>query len=97
MIHLALFIWMHVECMLNACSISFSLSPDGVLAVGWGSGTATFPYLVSPLEAIQRKAIEEDQIINWWLDNWNLVGAASTAAYQDVALVVSISLPKRLA
>ncbi|CED83962.1 glycoside hydrolase family 3 protein [Phaffia rhodozyma] len=60
---------------------------DGILAIGWGSGTANFPYLISPLEAIQAKAVEENQIINWYLDNFNTEAAAATAAYNDVALV----------
>jgi hypothetical protein len=65
----------------------FSL--DGILAIGWGSGTGDFPYLVSPLEAIQAKARENgsNTLVNWHLDNFDLDGVASAAAYKDAALV----------
>ena len=65
---------------------------DGVLAMGWGSGTAQFPYLVDPLSAIQARARQskkssERAIVSWWRSNWELAGAASTATEQDVAIV----------
>lgn len=60
---------------------------DGVLGIGWGSGTADYTYLVSPLEAIQAYAIENRQFISWTLDNWNLASVNSTAANKDVAIV----------
>ncbi|KAK7693727.1 hypothetical protein QCA50_003299 [Cerrena zonata] len=60
---------------------------DGVLAMGWGSGTTQFPYLISPLEAIQARARQDRSIVSWWLDNFNTAGAAGAALGQDVALV----------
>ncbi|THH28092.1 hypothetical protein EUX98_g6098 [Antrodiella citrinella] len=60
---------------------------DGILAMGWGSGTAQFPYLISPLEAIQTRARQDGAIVTWFLDNFNLGGAASAVQEQDVALV----------
>ncbi|KAG9086826.1 hypothetical protein FS749_003342 [Ceratobasidium sp. UAMH 11750] len=60
---------------------------DGTLAMGWGSGTANFPYLISPLEAIQQRARADHTTIGWWLNNWNTVGAATAAANKDVAIV----------
>ncbi|KAI0338576.1 hypothetical protein BDW22DRAFT_1362622 [Trametopsis cervina] len=65
---------------------------DGVLAMGWGSGTAQFPYLIDPLEAIQSRArsgkkSSERPLVSWWLNNWDLRGAASAVAQQDVAIV----------
>ncbi|CAL1705089.1 unnamed protein product [Somion occarium] len=60
---------------------------DGVLAMGWGSGTAQFPYLISPLEAIQARARKDRSSVSWFLDNFNLNGAANAAIGQDVALV----------
>nr|QDK64609.1 beta-glucosidase 7 [Ganoderma lucidum] len=35
---------------------------DGTLAMGWGSSTASFPYLITPLEAIQQRNV--DALIN---------------------------------
>lgn len=32
---------------------------DGVLAMGWGSGSADFPYLIDPLSAIQPRAVKD--------------------------------------
>lgn len=59
---------------------------DGVLAMGWGSGTAQFPYLISPLEAIQARARKDRSSVSWFLDNFNLNGAANAAIGQDVAV-----------
>ncbi|KAJ7837582.1 hypothetical protein B0H14DRAFT_3702556 [Mycena olivaceomarginata] len=44
---------------------------DGILAMGWGSGTANFTYLVSPLEAIQRRAREDRTSVSWILDDFD--------------------------
>ena len=60
---------------------------DGTLAMGWGSGTTNFPYLITPLEAIQQRARQDRSSVSWWLSNWDLPGAAATALDQDVALV----------
>ncbi|KAF8751682.1 Glycosyl hydrolase family 3 C-terminal domain [Rhizoctonia solani] len=60
---------------------------DGTLAMGWGSGTAEFPYLISPLEALQQRAKQDHTTIGWWLNDWDTVGAANAAANKDVALV----------
>ena len=55
--------------------------------MGWGSGTANFPYLITPLEAIQERARQDRSSVSWFLNNWDLPGAAATALDQDVALV----------
>ncbi|KAH7325497.1 beta-glucosidase [Rhizoctonia solani] len=60
---------------------------DGTLAMGWGSGTAEFPYLISPLEALQQRAKQDHTTIGWWLNDWDTAGAATAAANKDVALV----------
>jgi hypothetical protein len=65
---------------------------DGILAMGWGSGTAQFPYLVDPLEAIQSRAragkkSSERALVNWWLNNFDLNGASGAVAGQDAAIV----------
>ncbi|KAF9025178.1 beta-glucosidase [Hymenopellis radicata] len=60
---------------------------DGILAMGWGSGTATFPYLISPLEAIQQRARKDHTTLSWMLDDFNLTRAASAALKQSAALV----------
>ncbi|KAI1795339.1 glycoside hydrolase superfamily [Ganoderma leucocontextum] len=60
---------------------------DGTLAMGWGSGTANFPYLVTPLEAIQKRASADGSTVSSFLNNWDLAGAAAAASKKDVALV----------
>ncbi|KAG8870801.1 hypothetical protein FRB97_009365 [Tulasnella sp. 331] len=57
----------------------------GVLAVGWGSGTANFPYLVDPLSAI--KAHVPKTPIASSLNDTDLVAAQKAAKGASVALV----------
>lgn len=59
---------------------------DGVLAVGWGSGTNQFPYLITPLEAIQARARQDRSGVSWWLDDFDTAGAASASVGQEVAV-----------
>ncbi|KAI0194502.1 glycoside hydrolase family 3 protein [Xylaria flabelliformis] len=42
----------------------------GTLAMGWGSGTANFPYLITPLDALNQQAIEDHTRIEAVLDNY---------------------------
>ncbi|KAG6828183.1 hypothetical protein H0H92_008842 [Tricholoma furcatifolium] len=60
---------------------------DGILAMGWGSGTANFTYLVSPLEAIQARARQDRTTVNWVLQDFNLDRAGNVAIRMDAALV----------
>ncbi|KAH9900446.1 glycoside hydrolase family 3 protein [Xylariomycetidae sp. FL2044] len=41
----------------------------GTLAMGWGSGTANFPYLISPIEALNLQAITDHTRIEAVLNN----------------------------
>ncbi|GAB7353085.1 hypothetical protein MBLNU459_g3630t1 [Dothideomycetes sp. NU459] len=43
---------------------------NGTLAMGWGSGTANFPYLVTPLTAIQNEVLSNSGSIEDVLDNY---------------------------
>ncbi|KAL1688130.1 glycoside hydrolase family 3 protein [Schizophyllum commune] len=52
---------------------------DGVLAMGWGSGTANFTYLITPLEAIQRRARKDRTSVSWLLDDFDLPLAGNMA------------------
>ncbi|KDQ52335.1 glycoside hydrolase family 3 protein [Jaapia argillacea MUCL 33604] len=60
---------------------------DGVLAMGWGSGTDQFPYLITPLEAIQARARLNRSSVNWVLNDFDYTLVQSTVAEQDVAIV----------
>nr|AFH41575.1 beta-glucosidase [Periconia sp. BCC 2871] len=43
---------------------------NGTLAMGWGSGTADYPYLVTPLEAIKRTVGDHGGVIASVTDNY---------------------------
>ncbi|KAL5520254.1 hypothetical protein ACEPAG_9467 [Sanghuangporus baumii] len=60
---------------------------DGILAMGWGSGTANFTYLISPLEAIQHRARKDRTTVNWFFDNFDLPTAGNLAIQADTAIV----------
>ncbi|KAI9434684.1 beta-glucosidase [Lactarius indigo] len=60
---------------------------DGVLAMGWGSGTAQFTYLISPYEALQARARNDHTSFSWFFDDFDTVGAGNAAYYQDAAIV----------
>ncbi|KAJ6504672.1 glycoside hydrolase family 3 protein [Mycena vitilis] len=60
---------------------------DGVLAMGWGSGTANFPYLITPLDAITERAAEDGSTVSSSLSDTDLTAAAAAASGKDVALV----------
>lgn len=55
--------------------------------MGWGSGTADFPYLVDPLCAISHRARYEGSTLNWHLDNFDLAGVNITATGPEVVIV----------
>ncbi|KAJ7429190.1 glycoside hydrolase family 3 protein [Mycena latifolia] len=60
---------------------------DGVLAMGWGSGTATFPYLITPVDAITARAAQDGTQVSSSLSDTDLAAAAAVASGKDVALV----------
>ncbi|KAF9454903.1 glycoside hydrolase family 3 protein [Macrolepiota fuliginosa MF-IS2] len=60
---------------------------DGVLAMGWGSGTAEFPYLIDPLQAIKARAQTDGTTVTSSLSDTDLNAAATAASGKDVALV----------
>ncbi|KAH0590484.1 hypothetical protein H2248_000632 [Termitomyces sp. 'cryptogamus'] len=60
---------------------------DGVLAMGWGSGTADFPYLITPLDAITAKAKVTGTTISSSLSDTDLNAAANAVLEKDVAIV----------
>ncbi|KAF2836247.1 glycoside hydrolase family 3 protein [Patellaria atrata CBS 101060] len=70
----------------NACPFRGCLS--GTLAVGWGSGSADFSYLVSPLTAIQNEILgNKVGAISAVTHNWAYPEITVEAAQADVAIV----------
>ena len=57
---------------------------SGTLAVGWGSGTTQFPYLITPLEALQWRARQDGSVFQWVLDDFDYSSIASIAAQATV-------------
>ncbi|KAB8078558.1 putative beta-glucosidase A [Aspergillus leporis] len=60
---------------------------NGTLAMAWGSGTANFPYLVTPEQAIQNEVLQGRGNIFTVTDNWNLPKIAAAARQASVSLV----------
>ncbi|KAI0067906.1 beta-glucosidase [Artomyces pyxidatus] len=59
----------------------------GVLAMGWGSGTDNFPYLIAPLDAITNRSKVDGTTVTSSLVDANLATAAVVASGKTVALV----------
>jgi beta-glucosidase len=69
----------------NGCSDRGCAS--GTLAMGWGSGTAEFPYLVAPDSALQEQALKDgSRYESVLVNNWDRVGAL--ASQPEVTAVV---------
>lgn len=62
---------------------------DGTLAMAWGSGSAEFPYLVTPEQAIQNEILKRKvkHPVQSVTDNWALDQVASVASQASVSLV----------
>lgn len=69
----------------NACPDRACI--NGTVAMGWGSGTANFPYLVAPATALRARALADGTAFTSTRDNYNLSAAASLAAPASAALV----------
>lgn len=65
------------SCSDRGCDI-------GTLAMGWGSGTANFPYLVAPVDALRAKARSAFTNVS---DNYDLAAVAAAVQGAEVALV----------
>lgn len=53
---------------------------NGTLGQGWGSGTVEYPYLISPLEAIQARALSDRTMVEYVLDDYAYDRINTTAA-----------------
>jgi len=67
-------------CVDRGCNV-------GTLAVGWGSGTTEFEYLVDPLSAITEKAKSYGGVVTAITQNNLTSQIAASAAKQDICLV----------
>ncbi|ORZ01292.1 beta-glucosidase [Syncephalastrum racemosum] len=71
------------DLLYNGCN-------NGTLAMGWGSGSARFPYLVTPYDGIRAHA-GKDLEVGHIFTNWDLDAATDLASDADVALVFASS------
>jgi len=60
---------------------------NGTLAMGWGSGTSDFPYLVTPLDAIKSAVTQNGGIITSVTDNYAYSQIRTNAQQASVAIV----------
>ncbi|KAL9080423.1 MAG: hypothetical protein Q9157_000808 [Trypethelium eluteriae] len=60
---------------------------NGTLAMGWGSGSTNFPYLVDPLSAIQARALQDRTVVQYVLNNYASATIASVVQQASVCLV----------
>ncbi|KAF9535818.1 beta-glucosidase [Crepidotus variabilis] len=60
---------------------------NGVLAMGWGSGTCEFPYLTTPSDAITTRARQDGTTVTTSLSDTDLTAAGNAASGKDVAFV----------
>lgn len=67
-------------------------SDNGTLAMGWGSGTAEFPYLVAPLDAIKTQASADGTTLKTsTTDSTSSAAAAASAAATAIVFINSDS------
>ncbi|KDQ63844.1 glycoside hydrolase family 3 protein, partial [Jaapia argillacea MUCL 33604] len=67
-------------CVDRSCDV-------GTLGMGWGSGTANYPYLVTPLDAIQARAKVDGSSVSSSLSDSDLNAAAKAAKGASIAFV----------
>lgn len=60
---------------------------DGTLAMGWGSGTANFPNLISPLSAISNEAAQNNARVEWVTNSSATAAITALAAQARLAIV----------
>ncbi|KAG5977677.1 hypothetical protein E4U55_006620 [Claviceps digitariae] len=64
---------------------------DGTLAMLWGSGTAQFPYLITPDSALQRQAIEDGSRYESVLSNYEWAATQQLVSQPNVTSVVFVN------
>lgn len=64
---------------------------DGTLAMGWGSGTADFPYLVTPDTAIQNTVLQNGGSYESIFDNYDLDTIGALARRSNASIVFANS------
>lgn len=63
----------------------------GTLAMGWGSGTADFPYLITPIDALNLQAADDGTRIEAVLNNSDSSGILSLVSQADATALVFVN------
>lgn len=73
-------------CLEGACV-------NGTMAVGWGSGTNRFPYLIAPLDAIRERSLANSTTTTTIIESTtqSTTEGAKAAAEADVSIVFVVS------
>jgi hypothetical protein len=74
-------------CSDRGCSNVPNGYPIWTLAMGWGSGTANFPYLISPITALLAKAATDHTSLTNVSNNYDFNAIAKAATGADAAIV----------
>jgi beta-glucosidase-like glycosyl hydrolase len=64
---------------------------DGTLAMGWGSGTANFPYLITPDSALQARAVEDGSRYESILSNYAGEKTKALVSQDNVTAIVFVN------
>lgn len=56
-------------------------SEFGTLAIGGGSGNARFTYIITPLEAVQRRAAQDGSLVQFWPNNTLIIESNVTSLW----------------
>ena len=64
---------------------------DGTLAIGWGSGTASFPYLVTPDAALQAQALKDGTVYQSILSNYETSATQALVSQANVTAIVFVN------
>ncbi|KAK9454246.1 glycosyl hydrolase family 3 N terminal domain-containing protein [Dipodascopsis uninucleata] len=60
---------------------------DGTLGIGWGSGSANFPYIITPLEVLNSMAKNYYTSVDYILNDYFYEDTSLFAPYNDAAIV----------
>lgn len=72
-------------CPDRGCSTQ--LGNTGTLAMGWGSGTANFPYLIAPVTALKAQASQDHTTVTNVSNNYDLVAIKKAVVGAQTAIV----------
>ncbi|KAK4237927.1 glycoside hydrolase [Achaetomium macrosporum] len=64
---------------------------DGTAAMGWGSGTASFPYLVTPDAALQAQAVQDGSRYESILSNYAASQTKALVSQDNVTAIVFVN------